>query len=293
LNGHAVLYVLLALMVFFWSANFVVAKWVLREFPPLLLSGLRVAIAGAVITPVYWWQARRAAGDVWGKRDLPVLLYLGLFGVALNQLFFVLGVSLTSVAHSAFIIAMSPILVLLIAAAMRLERITKRKIAGMALAVSGVAILNAFPPAHGPKPSLTGDVFIFLAGLTFALFTVMGKRAAQRHNPVTVTSFAYVGGAIALAPFTLWQGSRFAFERVSAAGWAGLVYMAVFPSLICYLIYYYALRRTSASRVASLAYLQPVVATTLAVALLGEHVTLPLMLGGAVIFSGVYLTERG
>jgi drug/metabolite transporter (DMT)-like permease len=280
-------------MVFFWSANFVVAKWVLREFPPLLLSGLRVAIAGAMITPVYWWQARRAAGGAWGKRDLPVLLYLGLFGVALNQLFFVLGVSLTSVAHSAFIIAITPILVLLIAAAMKLERITPRKVAGMALAIMGVAILNAFPPPHGPKPSFIGDIFIFLAGLTFALFTVVGKSAAQRHNPVTVTSFAYVGGAIALAPFTLWQGSRFAFERVSAAGWAGLVYMAIFPSLVCYLIYYYALRRTSASRVASLAYLQPVIATALAVALLGEHVTLPLVLGGAVIFTGVYLTERG
>jgi drug/metabolite transporter (DMT)-like permease len=222
-----------------------------------------------------------------------VLLYLGLFGVALNQLFFVLGVNLTSVAHSAFIIAMTPILVLLLSALMKVERITTRKVAGMALAICGVAILNAFPPAHGPQPSFTGDVFIFLAGLTFALFTVIGKRTTQRHNPVTVTSFAYVGGAVALAPFTVWQGSRFAFESVSAAGWFGLVYMAVFPSLVCYLIYYYALTHIPASRVASLAYLQPVVATGLAVALLGERVTLPLVLGGAVIFSGVYLTERG
>ena len=293
MNGHAVLYGLLALMVFFWSANFVVAKWVLREFPPLLLSGLRVTIAGAVIAPVYWWQARNAAGEIWGKRDLPVLLYLGLVGVALNQLFFVLGVNLTSVAHSAFIIAMTPILVLLIAAVMKLERITKKKVAGMAMAVGGVAILNAFPPEHGPKPSLLGDAFVFLAGLTFALFTVSGKQTTQRHNPVTVTSFAYIGGALALAPLTLWEGWRFAFERVSVAGWAGVLYMAVFPSLVCYLIYYYALTHIAASRVASLSYLQPVVATALAVALLGEHITLPLVLGGAVIFGGVYLTERG
>ena len=293
MNGHAVLYGLLALMVFLWSANFVVAKWVLREFPPLLLSGLRVAIAGAAITPVYWWQARRGAGENWGRRDLPVLLYLGLFGVALNQLFFVLGVNLTSVAHSAFIIAMTPILVLLLAALMKVESITKRKVAGMVLAICGVAILNAFPPAHGPQPSFTGDVFIFLAGLTFALFTVIGKRTTKRHNPVTVTSFAYVGGAVALAPFTVWQGARFAFESVSVAGWFGLVYMAVFPSLVCYLIYYHALTRIAASRVASLAYLQPLVATALAVVLLGEHVTVPLVVGGAVIFSGVYLTERG
>lgn len=293
MNGHAVLYGLLALMVFLWSANFVVAKWVLREFPPLLLSGLRVAIAGVVITPVYWLQARRTAGDAWGLRDLPVLLYLGVFGVALNQLFFVLGVSMTSVAHAAFIIAITPILVLIIAALMKLERISRKKVAGMSLAVCGVAILNVFPPPNGPRPSALGDLFIFLAGLTFALFTVVGKRATQKHNPVTVTSFAYVGGAIALAPLTLWQGTRFAFEHVTTSAWVGLVYMAVFPSVVCYLIYYYALSHISASRVASLSYLQPLIATGLAILLLGEHVTLPLVAGGSVIFAGVYLTESG
>jgi drug/metabolite transporter (DMT)-like permease len=280
-------------MVFFWSANFVVAKWVLREFPPLLLSGLRVAIAGAAITPVYWWRNRGAFGGTCDRRDLPGLLYLGICGVALNQFFFVLGVSLTSVAHAAIIIATTPILVLLIAAATKLERITRRKAAGMALALAGVAVLNAFPPAHGPRPTAAGDFFIALAGLTFALFTVFGKRVTGRHHPVTVTSFAYIGGAVALAPVTLWQSAGFSFARVSAAGWAGLVYMAVFPSLVCYLIYYYALTHIAASRVASLSYLQPVIATALAVAVLGERVTLPLLAGGAVIFSGVYLTERG
>ena len=151
-----------------------------------------------------------------------------------------------------------------------MERITRQKVAGMSLAVCGVAILNVFPPPNGPQPSALGDLFTFLAGLTFALFTVVGKRATQRHNPVTVTSFAYVGGALALAPLTLWQGTRFAFERVTPSAWAGLVYMAVFPSVVCYLIYYYALSHISASRVASLSYLQPLIATGLAIALLDE-----------------------
>jgi drug/metabolite transporter (DMT)-like permease len=69
--------------------------------------------------------------------------------------------------------------------------------------------------------------------------------------------------------------------------------MAIFPSVICYLIYYYALKQIPASRVAALAYLQPVLATVLGVLLLGEHVTVPLVAGGVVIFAGVYLTERG
>jgi drug/metabolite transporter (DMT)-like permease len=69
--------------------------------------------------------------------------------------------------------------------------------------------------------------------------------------------------------------------------------MALFSSVICYLIYYYALGRIPASRVSAFNYLQPILATILATATLGERVTFPVVAGGAVIFSGVYLTERG
>jgi drug/metabolite transporter (DMT)-like permease len=80
---------------------------------------------------------------------------------------------------------------------------------------------------------------------------------------------------------------------VSSAAWGSLVYMALFPSVICYLIYYYALSRISASRVTAFIYLEPVLATLMAVAFLGERVSAQLVAGGTVIFAGVYLTERG
>jgi drug/metabolite transporter (DMT)-like permease len=295
LSAPPLLFALLALMVFFWSANFVVAKWALREFPPLLLSGLRVMLAGVFISPAYWWHVRRSREAPWEKSDLPALIWIGLIGVALNQFCFVIGISRTSVSHAALMMSMTPIMVLIISALLRLERLTARKLAGMIIAVGGVAILNAFPPANAApsaRPTLTGDVFVFFAGLTFAVFTVMGKRLTDRHSSVTVNTFAYVGGALALAPLTLWQARAFAFDQVSMAGWASVIYMALFPSVICYLIYYYALTYIAATRVASLAYLQPVLATILGVLLLGELVTAPLLVGALVIFFGVWLTER-
>jgi len=225
-----------------------------------------------------------------------MLIYLGLFGVALNQLFFILGLSRTSVAHSAIIIGLTPIFVLLIGALSRIEHITFRKAAGMMTALAGVLILQLFPPAGVPKsagPTLVGDFLILLASLTFSLFTVFGKRVSKQHSTVTVNTFAYVGGALALAPATLWQAFRFTFAQVSAAGWLSLLYMALFPSVVCYLIYYYALTHITASRVSAFSYLQPLLATLMAVFLLGERVTFALVVGGAVILAGVYLTERG
>src|SRR5213076_1616946 len=102
-------------MVLFWSANYIIAKMALREFPPLLLSGIRVTIAGLVMLPIYWRRPDRVKGTSEAGR----LVALGLMGVALNQLFFVVGLGRTTVAHASFIVSIGPVLVLLIAAARR------------------------------------------------------------------------------------------------------------------------------------------------------------------------------
>src|SRR5579862_622920 len=272
-------------MVFFWSANYIVGKIALREFPPLLLVGLRILFAGLFMLPVYATQTGRPS---WSKRDVPALIYLGMFGVTLNQLFFVVGLSMTNVAHSALIIATTPIFVLAIAALIKQEQITWRKAAGMLIAFGGVGMLNAIPSPAGPpasQPTVLGDIFVTLAAVTFSLFTVMGKQVSLRHSSVTVNTFAYVGGALALVPVVIWAGRSFSYGMVSLAGWSSVLYMALFPSVICYLIYYYALAYISASRVSAFSYLQPVVAMLLAAVTLGERMTLPVVAGGAVIFS--------
>ncbi|MFB3826269.1 MAG: DMT family transporter [Bryobacteraceae bacterium] len=290
-KGHGPLYALIAFMVFVWSANFIVAKVALRHFPALLLAGMRAAVAAAFLLPAYWWRRRRNQ-EQWTREDLPGLAWLALFGVALNQFLFVVGLSRTSVAHSAIIAGLSPILVLTIASVVGLERFTSRKVAGMAVALMGVAILKSFEHA-GSGATWQGDLCIFLGGLSFALFTVFGKQATLRYSSLTVNTFAYAGGALALLPVTLWAGWRFPFAHVGAGGWLALVYMALFPSVIAYLIYYYALRRIAATRLSAFSYLQPLLATAMGVALLGEPLTTPVIAGGAVIFGGVYLAERG
>jgi len=290
LNGQFGLYTLIWLMVLLWSANYIIGKIALREFPPLLLCGLRLAVAGLFMLPVYLWQG----AATWGKRDLPVLLYLGLFGVTLNQLCFLMGLSRTSVAHSALIIGVGPIFVLLIAAAAGIDRITLRKTLGMLIALGGVAVLvGQASVAERARATLAGDAITFAACVLFSMFAVYGKSATKLHSTVGVNGFGYLVGGLLLVPVMFWQSSGFSFAHVSPAGWSSLVYMALFPSLICYLIYYHALSRISASRVAAFIYLEPVIAMLLAVAFLGERITAPLVAGGTVIFTGVYLTERG
>lgn len=290
--SHWRLYSLIGLMTFLWALNFIVAKFAVRQIPPLMAAGLRTGLAGILILPIYFWERKTKGVAAWTKADVPMLMFLGMFGVALNQLFFVLGISRTSVAHAAIMIGITPILVLAIASAIGQESLSAGKLLGMALALAGVVALQ-FSPSKGAVTTVAGDCFIFLASVTFALFTVMGKRVVGTFSSITINTFAYVGGGLFLLPLTLWQSVGFPFWQLSWATWASVMYMAAFPSVLCYLIYYYALKYIPASRVSAFSYLQPLLATLLAIPLLGENPTSSLIAGGCLVLVGVFVAERG
>jgi drug/metabolite transporter (DMT)-like permease len=283
-------------MVAFWSGNYIAGKIALRELSPLFLAGLRIGLAGVTMVPLYAWERVRKRDrslTVTARHDVVRLLLLGLLGVTLNQFFFIVGLSRTSVAHAAILIGLTPIQVLIIAGVRGQERITARKVAGMAIALAGVALLKAFEPAAGTGATWLGDFFILLTGLCFALFTVFGKEVTQQYSTITMNTYAYVGGAVALLPLTLWEAAHQPLAHVSAGAWLAAIYMALFPSVVAYLIYYHALAHMAASRVSAFSYLQPVFATIMGVVLLGESLGAPVIAGGAVILAGVYLAERG
>jgi drug/metabolite transporter (DMT)-like permease len=288
--SEARLYALLGLMLLFWSLNYVVGKVALREFPPVLLTCLRTTIAGAFILPIYLWR-ERGKPLTWANRELGELLLLGIYGVIANQLFFVLGLAWTSVAHAAVIMTLMPILVLLLAAFLGQERITARKVVGMTIAAAGVGVLQ-LERKSGSGATLLGDFCTFLCGISLAIFTVRSKQLMKRFGSLMINSVAYVGGSLAIAPLTIWLSLRYEAGRASAAAWWSVAYMAVFSSVLAYFIYNYALTYMPASRASAVSYLQPLGATLLAVLLLGEPVTTALAIGGILVLTGVFVTER-
>jgi drug/metabolite transporter (DMT)-like permease len=283
------LHALLALVVFVWSINFVIAKNALNEFSPAMLGALRFSVGGLFILPIYLWSKR--------NEPKPKLLQswkvlaVGVIGVGLNQLVFLQGLVLTTVAHASILMAMTPAMVLLLSAWVGHERITRGKIAGLALAVAGVAVLQG-RAILGGQGSMLGDLFVLIAGLTFAIYTVAGKEIRGRYDGLTMTTLAYAGSAAILSPVTVWLASQFDFSRVSWTGWVSIVYIATFPSVIAYLIFYHALRFMPSSELTRLAYLQPFLATIFAVPLLGEKLTPSLVSGGALVLAGVFWAER-
>jgi drug/metabolite transporter (DMT)-like permease len=273
-------------MVLVWSVNPIAAKIALRHLPAPLLVSLRTTIAAVIVLPVLIRLRKLISAAHWWK--------LALLGAGLqvgNQLIYVVALNLTSIAHAAFIYSAVPVIILLLAASRGQESITAKKLVGMSVCFAG-AVWLAMDKTGGGDPSLEGDALLAVAGLLFAAFTVFGKQARQQYGAVVLNSLAYVSGGLLLQP-VIWIVYRdFSFATVPSEAWWAVSYMAAFPSVLGYLIYYWALGHVPASRIAGVQYVQPLTATSLGWVLLGESVSLNLGLAGAVILAGVYLAER-
>lgn len=280
----------LVVMLFLWSFNYVAGKIALRHLDPITLACFRLELAAILMLPIYF--ARRNRSPV-RARHIWAYIYLGFFGVVLNQGLFTVGLNYTTSDHSAVIIAIGPVIILLLARAMKLEALTSAKVIGMLLSFAGVLLLEAEQGSPLHSPFLFGDIITFGGTIGFALYTVLGKKIAGEYDAFSMNTFNCVAAALLLLPLSVRQGIHLNWSSVGWIGWSGMAYMAIGSSIIAYTIFYWALRYMTASRVGAISYFQPPVVILLAVAFLGEHPTGNLLAGTALVLLGVYLAERG
>ncbi len=294
----------IALLIVVWAVNFIAAKIGLLYLPPLALASFRVVLAGAVMVPVYFGCSRlpvfaeaaglRRRGFV--ARDFWIFLYLGFFGVTVNQICFTTALHFTSVSHAAVIVGMGPIYILVLAVLLRLERATGHKVIGMLIALLGVAALASENGISVHSASLEGDAITMTGSIGFAMYVVLGKRVAGKYDTLTMTAFNHFAGALIVLPLAIYEAAnlyRACNWPLPWRAWAPVLYMAIFSSALAYVFYFWLLRYLEASQLSAFTYLLPVLATILGILWLGEKGSWSEVLGGVIALGGVYWIESG
>lgn len=279
------LYALMFLVTLLWSFNFITSKVALRQWNPILLTGCRTGLALVFCLPLYW----RERPHNWTWPLFWRFFGLGTLGMAMNQMFFALGVQRTSVAHGALIVGLTPLFVYLLSCAVRHEKFRPRKLIGMATAFTGIGILQS---KTSTGATLLGDSLVLLGCLTFTVFTVFSKPLSGRFKPIATVTLNFLGAVFFLAPPTVILAMDFPFGELLPISWLCLLFMAAIPSVFCFMIYFRVLKQMPASQLTSFTYLQPVLASAMAIPLLGESLNFSLFTGGLLILLGVFLTER-
>lgn len=277
---------------FIWAANSVAGKFALRGFNPMALAELRVVGATAGFLAVYI-ILRGLPRLHFTRREWGFLALAGLNGVTLNQGFYLTGLARTSVAHTALIVALGPVVVLVLACLMRMERLTAAKAVGMLIAFCGVAALSIGKPSDASGASGVGDLLMLAGRVAFAYYTILLKKGASRYDTLTLSLMTFGLGALMLAPFSVPSILKTRWRAVTPEAWAGLAFMIIFASVVAYLLFAYVLTVMTASQAAAYIYLSPVIAIGLGVWLLSEIITWKVLVGGGMILLGLFLTGKG
>lgn len=277
-------------MLFLWTFNYIIGKISLRRIDPLSLAVFRFELAALVMLALYF--SRRRERTPLRRADLGRIVFLGIFGVLLNQGGFTIGLNFTSSDHSAIIAAVAPVMVLLFASVLRMEALTPAKGIGMAISFLGVLVLETEHGYPSHSPFLKGDVITLTSTVGYALYAVFGKKMARAYDAISMNTYMVVTAAIVLLPLAIRQAIVIDWQAIGWTGWSGVVYMAICSSVMAYTIFYWALRHMEASRVAVVSYFQPVAVILFSVPILGERPTPHLLAGAALVLLGVSLAEH-
>ena len=279
---------LIAVQIFFGSLP-VVGKVVLKTIPPLSLVGFRVGLTALALLVVQLWR-----GELWleNKRDYWSLFVLSVFGVTLNQILFITGLSLTKASNTSLLAVTIPIFTLTIGSLFGIERLRKIKVLGIVLAAVGVILLIDPRNASFSSETTRGDFLIILNSLSYGIYVVISKKVITRNGAIRSIAWVFIFASLFCVPLGAYSLTAIDLTTIPPIIWWAILYVAFISTTLPYIFNAWALARVNPSVVAVYIYLQPLIGFVLAVIFLSEPVDFKVLIAAVLIFGGVFLTSR-
>lgn len=270
-----------------YAMNYSIAKDLMPTYlQPFALVFLRVIGAGIL----FWILSLFTKTEKLAKEDMKKLLWLALFGIVINQVFFIWGLSLTKPINSAIIMISNPIMVFIFTLIVFKERITIPKASGLFLAITGAYIILRYRGNFEiGSETMMGDLLTLINSASWAVFVVFSKPLYSKYSTVTVMKWMFLIGSIYILPIggydilhTNW--GAFDSHAIFATG-----FVIIATTFFAYLLNIYGLQQLSPNVVSMYIYTQPFLASLFAISLGKDRLDLTKILAGLCIIVGLYL----
>lgn len=279
---------LIGVQVFFGSLP-VIAKVVLKVIPAFTLVGFRIGITALMLTAV---QAFRGRFWLKEKSDYWRLAIISLFGITLNQLLFITGLSLTKASNTSLLAVTIPIFALAAGFFVGIEKLKRIKIIGIILAAAGVVLIIDPRSASFSSETTRGDFLVILNSLSYGIYVAISKTIITRNGAFRSMMWVFIFASVICVPLGAYSMSGVDLPAVEPMIWLLIVYIAIGGTASPYLLNAWALARVNPSVVAVYVYLQPVIGFLLAVIFLAENIGPGFILAAILIFAGVFLVTK-
>ena len=238
-----------------YGANYIIAKGIMpNKIGPSAFIFLRILGAG-----ILFWILKSFIKEKVEKKDFLRLLFCGLFGITINQLLFFHGLNLTSPIDASIIMTSLPVIIMIYSFFILNEKITRNKLAGVAIGAIGAIALIAYGNKSGGTSSLLGNLFIFINAASYGLYLVIVKPLMKKYNTITIISWIFLFGFLFMFPFGIQDLLNTDFSAFTTSTYLTIGFVVLGTTFFAYLFNIYALNHVAPSVAGSYVYLQPAI----------------------------------
>jgi drug/metabolite transporter (DMT)-like permease len=273
-----------------YGVSFTVAK----EVMPLYVQPfgfILLRVLGATV--LFWTVGAFLQREKIENSDFPRLFLGAVFGIALNQLSFFKGLSMTTPINASVIMVTSPILVLIFSSFLLNEKATKKKIAGIFIGLFGAVMLIVFGKEVGIATNAAlGNLLVLLNASSYALYLIIIKNLTRKYHAITLAKWLYIFGLIMVIPFGISELSLVEWNTLPMPAMYRIGFIILFTSFLTYMFNLFAIKQLKPTTLSIFIYLQPVIASGYALIVGSDSLNVIKVAATLLIFIGVYLVTR-
>lgn len=270
-----------------YGANYSIAKTV----TPLYIKPFGfIVIRASTAALLFWLLGLFFPHEAIKKKDWQRIIICALFGVAINQLMFFKGLSLTSPINAGLVMISNPVFVVVLAFLLYKEKIAGRHLAGIFLGIIGCAMLILYGASgNETTASPLGDLCILINSFSYAVYLVAVKPIMKEYHPITIMKWVFLIGSVFIIPFGYNEFVQIEWSSFTINVWMATFFVVIGSTFFAYLLNTIGLINLSASTVSVYIYLQPLLAAGFAILLGKDSLHWIHVASSIFIFSGVYL----
>ncbi len=276
----------------FFAINLTSIKYIVNEgfAKPFAINIIRVGVTAALLWCAFLFKQEKKLID---KKDVGRFFLCALSGVAINQLLFVKGLSLTYSIHASLLMLTTPILIIIFSSLVLKEKIALVKVAGLAIGITGAIVLVTSKEQSGvASQAALGDLLIILNAIAYSIYFVLVKPLMKTYDPILITRVIFTMGFFMMLPFCWQEFADIQWHTFTPAAYINLGLIVVAGTFLAYLFNVYGIKILGAAMAGTYIYSQPFFAAAIAMLYLGESLTIIKIIAAICIFLGVYLSNR-
>jgi drug/metabolite transporter (DMT)-like permease len=271
-----------------WGLMSPVGKSALAEFSALSIVTFRMVGAAAC----FWLLSAFCKREQVDHRDMLRIFFASIFALVCNQGVFIFGLSLTSPIDASIVTTTLPIVTMIVAALYLKEPVTNKKVVGIFLGALGALILIMSGGQVGSDGNLLGDLLCLMAQISFSIYLTVFKSLSQKYSPLTLNKWMFTYASMCYIPLSYRDISTIEWGGISTAAYWQVAYVVVGGSFLAYILLMAAQRRLRPTVVSMYNYMQPIVASVVAVCLGMGTFTVQKVVAVALVFLGVYIVTQ-